>query len=69
MTARELELICNARSSKSNINLFEAINFTTTVVGERLLRSELLQPQFGSCSRIFCKLDFCRGILVCLAHF
>ena len=43
-TAINLELISNARSGSQKDSLFGAINYTKTVVGARLLRSEILRP-------------------------
>ncbi|KAK3734853.1 hypothetical protein QZH41_017561, partial [Actinostola sp. cb2023] len=43
-TARNLELIQNARDSKSEHCLFGIMNYTKTAGGSRLLRSNILQP-------------------------
>ena len=43
-TAVNLELICNARNGSQKESLFGAINFTRTVVGARLLKSNILRP-------------------------
>lgn len=43
-TAACLELINNAISGSQKQSLFDAINFTKTVVGARLLRASLLRP-------------------------
>ena len=43
-TAINLELICNAKTGKQKDSLFGVINNTKTVIGERLLRSNILRP-------------------------
>eukprot|EP01035_Chromulina_nebulosa_P021418 gene21418-27744_t len=43
-TAINLELICNAKTGKQKESLFGVINNTKTVIGERLLRSNILRP-------------------------
>ena len=43
-TATNLELITNSKSGNQKESLFGAINFTKTVIGARLLRSNILRP-------------------------
>lgn len=43
-TAVNLELICNAKTGKQKESLFGVINYTKTVIGARLLRSNILRP-------------------------
>ena len=43
-TAMNLELITNFKSGNQKESLFGAINFTKTVIGARLLRSNILRP-------------------------
>jgi DNA mismatch repair ATPase MutS len=47
-TAANLELISNARSGNQKESLFGAIDHTKTVVGARLLRSNILRPSTGT---------------------
>lgn len=44
MTAKNLELISNARDPASKHSLFGVLNYTSTPGGTRLLRSNILQP-------------------------
>ena len=46
-TALSLELVSNARDGNQKESLFGTIDFTTTVVGARLLRASLLRPYTG----------------------
>lgn len=43
-TIRSLELIQNIQNTKSNDCLFGVMNHTLTPMGQRLLRSNILQP-------------------------
>ena len=43
-TAKSLEMITNAKNGNQKESLFGVINFTKTIVGARLLRSNLLRP-------------------------
>jgi DNA mismatch repair protein MSH4 len=43
-TVRALELIENIQSSRCKASLFGLLNLTITKMGERLLRSNILQP-------------------------
>lgn len=45
-TALNLELICNAQSGSQGESLFGVINYTKTIAGERLLRTNILRPCF-----------------------
>lgn len=47
-TSKYLELVRNARNSKSNDSLYGAINYTKTRSGARLLRANILQPPSGN---------------------
>ncbi|CAG8587408.1 1179_t:CDS:10 [Diversispora eburnea] len=44
VTARNLELICNINSPHSNQSLYGVLNKTSTSMGARLLRTNILQP-------------------------
>jgi DNA mismatch repair protein MSH4 len=46
-TAKNLELLENLREPKSQHSLFGVFNFTKTVGGARMLRSNILQPPCG----------------------
>lgn len=50
-TATNLELISNTRSGNQKESLFGVINHTKTVVGARLLRSNILRPSTGEDKR------------------
>ncbi|RHZ86046.1 hypothetical protein Glove_55g65 [Diversispora epigaea] len=44
VTARNLELICNINSPNNNQSLYGVLNKTSTSMGARLLRTNILQP-------------------------
>lgn len=44
VTSQYLELIANSKNPKSKSCLFGIMNYTSTGMGARLLRSSLLQP-------------------------
>jgi DNA mismatch repair protein MSH4 len=46
-TAMHLELIGNVRTGSQKESLFGTIDHTKTVVGARLLRSNILRPSTG----------------------
>ena len=43
-TARNLEIVANLQTLTEQGSLYDVLNYTKTHCGQRLLRSELLQP-------------------------
>ncbi len=69
-TAKSLELLQNLKDPKSGHSLYGVLNYTKTVGGARLLRSNILQPP-SSKYRIplVIAVEICMGLLHSLKVF